>query len=108
MRGGQFSLTIARLAMDLVLETGASMRGAAAGLRLTAARLDLGVTTPSFGAVRSWLLRLGCYATGKTCCPVAEVVRLRGRGTTEVSRLRLRVNSHSPVALRVDVPAAQR
>jgi len=67
VRGGQFSLTIARLAMDLVLETGASMRGAAAGLRLTAARLDLGVTTPSFGAVRSWLLRLGCYAL---MCPL--------------------------------------
>lgn len=61
-RGGQFPVTIVRLAVDLVLQAGASMRGAAAGLALTAARLGLDVSTPSFGAVRSWLLRLGCHA----------------------------------------------
>lgn len=38
------------------------MRGAAAGLALTVTRLGLDVLTPSYGAVRSWLLRLGCYA----------------------------------------------
>ena len=38
------------------------MRGAAAGLRLTAARLGLDVAMPAFSAVRSWLLRLGCHA----------------------------------------------
>ena len=67
MRGGQFSLTIVRLSMDLVLQTGASLRSAAAGLRLIATRLGLGVAMPSFGAVRSWLLRLGCYAL---LCPL--------------------------------------
>ena len=60
VRGGRFSLTIVRLAMDLVLQAGASMRGTAASLRLIAARLGLSVAMPSFGAVRSWLLRLGC------------------------------------------------
>lgn len=62
MRRGQFSLTIVRLAMDLVLQTGSSLRSAAASLRLIAERLGLDVAMPSFGAVRSWLLRLGCYA----------------------------------------------
>jgi hypothetical protein len=61
-RGGQFSVTVVRLAVDLVLQAGASMRGAAAGLSLIAARLDLDVAMPSFSAVRSWLLRLGCHA----------------------------------------------
>jgi hypothetical protein len=45
-----------------MLQTGSSLRGAAASLRLIAERLGLDVATPSFGAVRSWLLRLGCYA----------------------------------------------
>jgi hypothetical protein len=61
-RGGQFSVTIVRLAMDLVLQAGASVRGAAAGLSLIAVRLGLDVAMPSFSAVRSWLLRLGCHA----------------------------------------------
>jgi hypothetical protein len=61
-RGGQFSVTVVRLAMDLVLQAGASLRGAAAGLSLIAARLGLDVAMPSFSAVRSWLLRLGCHA----------------------------------------------
>ena len=61
-RGGQFSVTIVRLAVDLVLQAGASMRGAASGLALMASRLGLDIDMPSYGAVRSWLLRLGCYA----------------------------------------------
>lgn len=67
MRGGQFSLTIVRLAMDLVLEAGSSLRGVAASLRLIAERLGWGLDMPSYGAVRSWLLRLGCYAL---LCPL--------------------------------------
>jgi hypothetical protein len=62
VRGGQFSVTVVRLAVDLVLQAGASMRGAAAGLSLIAARLGLDVAMPSYSAVRSWLLRLGCHA----------------------------------------------
>jgi hypothetical protein len=61
-RGGQFSVTVVRLTLDLVLQAGASLRGAAAGLSLMAARLGLDVAMPSFSAVRSWLLRLGCHA----------------------------------------------
>lgn len=67
MRGGQFSLTVVRLAMDLVLEAGSSLRGVAASLRLIAERLGWELATPSYGAVRSWLLRLGCYAL---LCPL--------------------------------------
>ncbi len=61
-RGGQFSVTVVRLAVDLVVQAGASLRGTAAGLSLIAARLGLDVTMPSCSAVRSWLLRLGCHA----------------------------------------------
>ena len=71
MRGGQFSVTIVRLAVDLVLQAGASLRGAAAGLSLTAARLGVDVATPSYGAIRSWLLRLGCHALS---CPLPSGV----------------------------------
>jgi hypothetical protein len=67
VRGGRFSLTIVRLAMDLVLQTGSSLRGVAASLRLIAERLGWDLITPSYGAVRSWLLRLGCHAL---LCPL--------------------------------------
>jgi len=60
-------VTVVRLAVDLVLQAGASMRGAAAGLSLIAARLGLDVAMPSGSAVRSWLLRLGCHAL---TCPL--------------------------------------
>lgn len=61
-RGGQYSVTVVRLALDLVLDAGVSMRGAAASLALVSSRFGLDVEMPSFGAVRSWLLRVGCYA----------------------------------------------
>ncbi len=61
-KGGHFSLTIVRLSVDLVLQASAAMRCAAASLALMAERFGLDVEMPSFGTVRSWLLRLGCYA----------------------------------------------
>jgi hypothetical protein len=64
-------VTVVRLAVDLVLQAGASLRGAAAGLSLIAARLDLDVAMPSYSAVRSWLLRLGCHAL---TCPLPSGV----------------------------------
>jgi hypothetical protein len=74
-KGGQFSVTIVRLAVDLVRQAGASMRGAASGLALMASRLGIDLKMPSFGAVRSWLLRLGCYAL--TCAlPMGDWVLL--------------------------------
>jgi hypothetical protein len=53
--------------MDLVLQASSSLRGVAASLRLIAERLGWELATPSSGAVRSWLLRLGCYAL---LCPL--------------------------------------
>jgi len=61
-RGGQFSVTLVRLAVDLVLEAGVSLRGVAAALALVAKRLGLDIDLPSFSVVRSWVLRLGCFA----------------------------------------------
>lgn len=62
MKGGHFSLTIVQLSVDLVLQASAAMRCAAASLALMAERFGLALKMPSYGAVRSWLLRLGCYA----------------------------------------------
>lgn len=95
-RGGQFSVTIVRLAMDLVLQAGASMRGAAAGLALMASRLGLDVDMPSFGAVRSWLLRLGCYAL--TCAvPAGNWVLLLDH-TVQIGPCKLLVIVGCPLA----------
>jgi hypothetical protein len=55
-------VTIVSLAIDLVVQANATMRGAASCLELVAKRLQLGIVTPSCSALRSWLLRVGCYA----------------------------------------------
>jgi hypothetical protein len=66
-RGGHFSVSLVCLARDLVLHTGASLRCAAAVLALVARRWGLALPMPSASAIRSWILRLGCYAL---CCPL--------------------------------------
>jgi hypothetical protein len=53
---------VVRWAIDLVLQAGVSLRGAAATLTLTVQRLGLDLATPAAGTVRAWLLRLGCFA----------------------------------------------
>jgi hypothetical protein len=60
------------LARDLVVRTGASLRCGAAVLALIAQRWNLPFATPSFSTIRSWILRLGCYALG---CPLPQGVR---------------------------------
>jgi len=95
-KGGQFSVTIVRLATDLVLQAGASMRGAASGLALMASRLGLDLEMPSFGAVRSWLLRLGCYAL--TCAlPMGAWVLLLDH-TVQIGPCKLLVIVGCPLA----------
>lgn len=96
VRGGQFSMTVVRLAMDLVLQAGASMRGASASLALMASRLSLDVKMPSFGAVRSWLLRLGCHAL--TCVlPAGDWVLLLDH-TVQIGPCKLLVIVGCPLA----------
>jgi hypothetical protein len=95
-RGGQFSVTIVRLAVDLVLQAGASMRGAAAGLALMGSRLGLDVEMPSFGAVRSWLLRLGCHAL--TCALPMGVWVLLLDHTVQIGPCKLLVIVGCPLA----------
>jgi hypothetical protein len=89
-------VTIVRLAMDLVLQAGASMRGAAAGLALMASRLGLDVEMPSFGAVRSWLLRLGCHAL--TCALPTDVWVLLLDHTVQIGPCKLLVIVGCPLA----------
>lgn len=94
--GGHFSVTIVRLAVDLVLHAGASMRGGAAGLALMASRFGLDLKMPSFGAVRSWLLRLGCYAL--TCAlPMGDWVLLIDH-TVQIGPCKLLVIVGCPLA----------
>lgn len=82
--------------MDLVLQAGASMRGAAAGLALLASRLGLDVEMPSFGAIRSWLLRLGCHAL--TCAlPMGDWVLLLDH-TVQIGPSKLLVIVGCPLA----------
>jgi hypothetical protein len=89
-------MTVVRLAVDLVLQAGVSMRGAAAGLALMAARLGLDIDMPSFGAVRSWLLRLGCYAL--TCAlPTGDWVLLIDH-TVQIGPCKLLVIAGCPLA----------
>jgi hypothetical protein len=120
VRGGRFPLTIVRLAMDLVLQTGSSLRGVAASLRLIAERLGWNVATPSYGTVRSCLLRLGCYALLRPLpagawvwlidhtvqigaakllvivgCPLAEVPRDRPLRQSDLHLVHLALMEHS-------------
>jgi hypothetical protein len=92
-----------RLAVDLVLQAGASMRGAAAGLALLASRLGLDIVMPSFGAIRSWLIRLGCYAL--TCVlPQGDWVLLIDH-TVQIGPCKLLAILGCPLA---EVPLGQR
>jgi len=61
-RGGHFPVSVVCLARDLIAHTGASLRCAAAALAVIAQRCGLDFPTPAFSTIRSWLLRLGCYA----------------------------------------------
>ena len=45
------------------------MRGTATSLKLIVERLALNIVTPSFSAVRWWMLRIGCYAL---LCPLPQ------------------------------------
>jgi hypothetical protein len=68
-RGGHFSVSLVCLVRDLVRSTGTSLRCLASTLALLVERWDLPFTTPSCSTMRSWLLRLGCYAL---CCPLPQ------------------------------------
>jgi hypothetical protein len=48
--------------VDLFLQTGASLRGAAAAFAVFVRHFHLDWPVPSFTTIRAWVLRLGCYA----------------------------------------------
>ena len=50
------------LAIKLVLETGSSLRGAAAAMALFVEQGWASFAVPCFSTIRSWLLRVGYYA----------------------------------------------
>ncbi len=61
-RGGQYSVSVISLSLQLVLQAGSSLRGAAAALRLLVQEQFVSLAVPSCSAIRSWLLRVGLYA----------------------------------------------
>jgi len=50
------------LVLDLLRHTGVSLRGLAAVLARLAQHWNLPFAMPAFSTIRSWLLRIGCYA----------------------------------------------
>jgi hypothetical protein len=61
-RGGHYPISIVSLSLRLVLQAGASLRGAAAALVLFVEQGFASFAVPCFSTIRSWLLRVGCYA----------------------------------------------
>lgn len=64
-RGGHFAVSLVSLVRDLVQDTGVALRGLADILALLAERWQWPCAMPAASTIRSWLLRLGCYAL---CC----------------------------------------
>jgi hypothetical protein len=61
-RGGQYSCSLVSFFVDLFLQTGASLRCAAAAFAVFVRSFHLDLPVPSFTTIRAWVLRLGCYA----------------------------------------------
>src|SRR5947209_6973898 len=61
-RGGHYSCSLVSCFVDLYLETGASLRGAASAFAVVVRHFHLDVPVPSFTTIRAWVLRLGCWA----------------------------------------------
>jgi hypothetical protein len=61
-------VTLVSLALDLVLEAGVSLRGAAAVLERVGQQFFPAVPTPSASSIRLWIQRLGCYALRQPLC----------------------------------------
>ena len=64
-RGGHYSITIIPLSLNLVIKAGASLRGASAAMALFVKQGFASFTVPCFSTIRSWLLRVGCYALSR-------------------------------------------
>jgi hypothetical protein len=58
-------LSIIALALDLVLDAGCSLRGAAAAMATFFQHFFDSIATPCFSTIRAWLLRVGLYALTK-------------------------------------------
>jgi len=58
-------VSIISLALDLVLDAGCSLRGAAAAMATFFDRFFDSIATPCFSTIRAWLLRVGLFALTK-------------------------------------------
>ena len=97
-------MSVICLARDLIVQTGSSFRGVAASLALVAQRYDFPARTPSYSAIRWWVIRLGCYAL---CCvlPKDRPWVWMIDHTLQVGEIKLFVIIGCPVS---DVPFGQR
>ena len=73
--GGQFPIWLIKLAMDLVLDARVSLRAVPRVLQLLG-RLVGQVLVVDWSTVRSWLLRLGCFALRSPIEPAEDVAYL--------------------------------
>lgn len=61
-RGGHYSCSLIFFFVDLYLQTSASLRCAAKAFDVFVRHFSVAMPVPSFTTIRSWVLRLGCYA----------------------------------------------
>ena len=71
-RGGHYPISIIALSLRLVLQAGTSLRGATAAMALFVQQGFASFAVPCFSTIRSWLLRVGCYALSR---PLDRTVR---------------------------------
>lgn len=64
-RGGHYPISIISLSLRLVLQACTSLRAAAAALALFVQQGFGSFAVPCFSTIRSWLLRVGCYALSR-------------------------------------------
>jgi hypothetical protein len=103
-RGGHYPISIVSLSLRLVLQAGASLRGAAAALALFVEQGFASFAVPCFSTIRSWLLRVGCYALSRPLDRTAPWVWLIDH-TIQIGSLKLLVILGCPLA---QVPFGER
>ena len=96
-RGGHYPISIISLALRLVLQAGASLRGAAAALALFVRQGFASFAVPCFSTIRSWLLRVGCYALSRPLDRTVPWVWLIDH-TIQIGSLKLLVILGCPLA----------
>lgn len=103
-RGGHYPTSIISLSLRLVLEAGVSLRGSAAVMALLVQEGFASFEVPCYNTIRSWLLRVGCYALSRPLDRTLSWVWLIDH-TIQIGPLKLLVILGCPLA---DIPFGER